>query len=197
MNVGLKIVLIMAVLIGAILMVNNFTSQDSFEYEKFSSKDSELNISMEYIAGWSANEQRGSHNSYAQAIFVEPMEAEGFKATMVAYVQRNEKAQFEPVSLKGAEDDLISRRLKFKDAKVVSNSKLKLLNTEAVDIELSYKMLDKLYQTDAKLIEVKERVVIFAKNDKFYTLRYSNRAEEFEKLDKAFYHCLKSLEIKD
>ena len=90
---------------------------------------------------------------------------------------------------------MIAKRMKLEDAEVLSRSKMRLLGSPAIDIALTYKKPDKLRSIDAKLIPFKERVVIFQKEDKFYTLRYMNPEEEFKKFDKAFYHCIKTLKL--
>ena len=80
-----------------------------------------------------------------------------------------------------------------KDAKVLIKSKTKLLGAEAVDITLSYLGLDKPYSTDAKLIAMKERMIICQKADAFYFLRYENTEARYPEFEKAFGHIAKSV----
>lgn len=177
-------------------MIGRYGNFGGLKYESYSSKDPELNITMDYILGWDYKEHRGSYGSYAQVIFIEPKKEQGLKTHIVVTVKKSSKVKFKPLTIEAMWEDLLAKRLKLKDTKVLSKSNRKLLNTKAIDIELAYKTLDKLYRVDAELIPVKERIIIFEKGEKFYTLRYMNREEEFKKFERAFYHCIKTLRIK-
>lgn len=196
MKLSLKIILVILLIVGGIFMLNRYGSFNSLKYEKYSSKDQELNITMDYISGWSYKENRGPSGSYAQVLFIEPKQEEGIKANIVLTVKSRSRVKFEPPTIETMAQDLTTKRLKLKDAKALSKSKMRLLNTEAKDIQLAYKTLDKLYSVDAKLIPARERIVIFKKDDKFYTLRYMNKEQEFKKFERAFSHCIKTLRIK-
>jgi hypothetical protein len=185
------------ILIGVIYMVNIYGCTGSSEYARYSSKDQELNLTADYIRGWLSREHRGPNNSYASVLFYEDKKDKGFKAHISITAKSSSTAEVSPSTLDAYTDDLIAKRLKFKDAKVLSKSKIRLLGTLASSIELSYKALDKLYTVDAKLIPVKERVVILKKADKFYVLLYQNKEEEFKKFSKAFSHIIKTLKLKD
>lgn len=175
-------------------MISRYDSFAGVKYEEYASKDAELNITMDYISGWRYSEHRGSYNSYAQVQFY-GLAKKDLAPSMVVTVEHSSKVKFEPLTVEGMADDLITKRMKLKDAKVLSMSKMTLLGSQAMDIALTYKTPDKLYATDARFIPFKERVVIFQKQDKFYTLRYMNPAKEFKKFDKAFYHCIKTLKL--
>lgn len=181
-------------LLGVISMLNLFGCFSNLKYEKYSSKDPELNITMDYISGWLFSEHRGSYGSYAQVIFYEPESKDKtLKAGIVVTANKIEPAF---PTIKEFSDDLITKRLKFKDAAVLLKSKIELIGTEAINIELSYKTLDKLYGKDAKLVPVKEKIVVFKRNDKFYVVRYENTEEEFTKFYNAFNRIIKTLRFK-
>ena len=185
-------------MIGVISMFSFCGCSDGFKYEKYSSKDPELNITMDYISDWHYSEQRGSYGSYVQVQFYEPIGPDkNLAASMIVTIKRSSKVKFKPLTVEAAVDDLLTKRLKFKDSKIISKSKVKLLKTEAWDIELAYKTLDKLYSVDAKLIPAKERIIIFKKDDKFYFLRYENTDEEFNKFNNAFNRVVKTLKFKN
>ena len=184
-------------LIGVIYMFNGYGCSAGVEYEIYSSKDSEINITINYISGWSYREDRGSNNSYAQVVFYPPQSKDkGLGAVIAVTVKDISRIGFKPQDIKGMADDLLSKRMKFKDAQVLSSSKIKIQGIEALDIQLSYKTLDKIYALDAKLIPVKERVVILKRENKFYLLRYENRKDEFDKFNKDFSHIIKTLKFK-
>lgn len=191
------IIIVIFLVIGVIFMLGYYSWSGGLRYDRYSSKDPELNIKMDYISGWSYSESRGSYGSYAQVQFIEPRRKDkNLSASMVVTVKRSSKIKFQPQTIKGMEDNLLEKRLQFENAKVVSKSKTKLLGIEAIDIELAYKTLDKDDSIDAKLIPVRERIVIFKRGDRFYTLRYNNTEEEFKKFDRAFTHCIKTLRFK-
>lgn len=182
---------------GAILMVNLFGCS-GVEFEKYDSKDLLINLSMDYISGWQYDETRGSYNSYAQVMFF-PFK-EGKKSPRIiisATVKDSSKVGFSPLTMEAAVEDLLVKRMQFKDAKVLSKTKTKLLNTEAMVIELSYLTLENLLNINSKLIPVKEKIIIFKKGNNFYFLRYENSAEEFDKYNSAFTHIVGTIKIKD
>ena len=185
------------ILTGVIYMSNISGCSGGLKYAQYSCKDPELNLTVDYVPGWLSREHRGPNNSYASVLFYEDKKEKGFKAHISITAKNSSTAGVDPATVDAYTNDLIAKRLKFKDAKVLSKSKIRLLNTEASSIELSYKALDKLYMVDAKLIPVKERVVILKKVDKFYVLIYQNKEKEFKKFSSAFSHIIKTLSFKD
>jgi hypothetical protein len=178
-------------------MVNLFGCS-GVKFEKYSSKDPLINISMDYISGWQYDETRGSYSSYAQVMFFPFKKGQKSpKTIMVVTVKDSSRMEFTPLTVEAAADDLLAKRMQFKEARVLSKSKMKLLNTEAIAIELSYLTLGNLLSVNSKLIPVKEKVIIFKKNNNFYFLRYENSAEEFDKYSSAFMHMVKTIKIKD
>jgi len=185
------------IIIGAISMFNLFGCSSDMKYEKYSSKDSEINISMDYIPGWLYSEHRGSYNSYAQVLFYEKGdEKKSFKAAISVNVKDASKLKEPPAAIEAMADDLKSKRMKFKDFILVSEASSKILGENAIIMDFSYKTLDKLYDATAKAIPVNEKVVIFKKGGKLYTIRYENTAEDFKKFEKSFKHMLSSLKPK-
>jgi len=185
-------------LIGVICMMNACGCAENFEYEKYSAKDPELNFTLDYISGWLHSEQAGSKGSFSQAVFYEPSTKEHSSvAAMVATVENTQNLEIKPATIDARAEDILSRRLKFKDAQLLSKNKREILGLSALDMKLSYKTLDKLYSVDAKPRTVTEKIIVLKRKDKFYTLRYQNKAEEFDKFSKAFDHLVRSLKFKD
>lgn len=182
---------------GVILMVNLFGCS-GVKFEKYTSKDPLINITIDYISGWQCNETRGSSNSYAQAMFFPFIKGQKSpRAIMVVTVKDSSKINLTPPTVEAAAEDLLTKRMQFKDAKVLSKSKMKILDTEAMVLDLSYLTLENLLNVDSKLTPVKEKVIIFKKNNNFYFLRYENSAEEFDKYNSAFAHIVNTIKIKD
>lgn len=197
MKFFLKITVVIVIITGGIFMMGNRCSGlGSLKYEKYSSEDPELNITMDYISGWRYSEHRGSYGSYAQVQFYGAVKKD-FAPSIVVTVERSSKVTFKPLTIGAMADDLIAKRMKLEDTKIVSRSKIKLLGGPAIDITLTYKKPDKLRSMEVKLIPFKEHLVIFQKDDRFYTLRYMNPEKEFEEFLRAFDHCIKTLRLKE
>ncbi len=178
------------------MMVNLFGCS-AVKFEKYSSKDPLINISLDYISGWQSDETRGAYNSYAQVMFFPFKKGQKSpKAVIDLTVKDSSKVEFAPLTIEAAADDLLAKRSQFKDAKVLSKSKIAILNTEAAVIEVSYLTLENLLKVDSGLIPVREKIIIFQKDKNFYFLRYKNSAGEFGKYNKAFGHIIKSIEFK-
>jgi hypothetical protein len=182
-------------MIGVISMLSFSGCSDTLKYEKYSSKDPEINITMDYISGWLYRETRGAKGSYAQVIFLEPQrQGKDFKAAIAVIAESSPKV--DKSGLSSFVDNLLLKRSKLKDMKLLSKDNSLLCAAEAISVELSYQTLDKLYSVDAKLIPVKEKIIILGKDGKFYTLRYINTDVEYAKFNKAFGHVVKTIQFK-
>lgn len=183
--------------IGAIIMFNLFGCSGE-KFSKYISKDSRINLSMDYISGWQYSETRGSYGSYSQVTFFQFKKGEkSSRAIMELTVKDISKMQLASPTLDSAAGDLLNKRMKFKDAKILSKSTLKLLGTDAIAIELSYLALENLLNVKSKLISIKEKIIIFRLNNNFYFLRYENSGEEFDKYNSAFMRMVKTAVLKN
>lgn len=179
------------------IMVNLFGCSGE-KFEKYSSQDPLINITAEYIAGWKHDETRGSYNSYAQVMFFPFKEGQISPRALIAVTVRDQsKLGFTPPTAEAALADLLAKRMQFQEAKVLSQSKMKLLGTEAMVIELSYLTLENLLKMDSKLVLVKEKVIIFKKDDYFYFLRYEAQSKDYNKFSSAFTRMVHSIKIKN
>lgn len=173
-------------------------SQQGFKFERYSSKDADLDITLDYISGWKVNEQKGSFDSFSQVVFLESERGEKtLPAVIVLTVKRESKVKFSPKTIDAAYTDIVNKRKNFKDSKVLSESKIKLLGEDALEFELSYRALDLPESLKAKLVPMRERVIVFKKNDKFYILRYENFAVDFDKFNPAFSQIIKTMQFKE
>ena len=181
------------------MMASLFGCSSGFKYARYSSSDPEINIKMDYLAGWKFTEDRGAKNSYAQVVFIEPLETRKEKplgASLAVTVIDSSNIGVSPATIETVADDIVKKRLMFSGAKVMSRSDMKMRNRKAVDILLSYKRTDKIYSYNPKMVSVKERIVIFEDGTKFYMIKYKAREEPFEKYNKAINHCVSSLRLK-
>jgi hypothetical protein len=184
-------------ILGVISMLSFFGCSGGFKYEKYVSKNPELNFFIDHITGWSAHEQIGSFNSFSQVGFYEPvMSGKSLRAMMIVTVMDKSRLGFAPGTLDVMLGDLIKKRMLFNSTKVVSKTSMTLSGQAAYRIEFSYRGLDSFENRQAKLVPMKERVVIFERNGKFYSVRYENLADDFNKYSRAFDHIVRSIKFK-
>lgn len=184
------------VIAGVFLMMNVCGCSDGFKYSRYSSKDPELNLTIDYISGWHCIEHRGENNVNANVLFFEDKAGDIFKAKVSLNAGDISKSRISPPTIEAIADNISASMLKFEGSKALSRSKIRLLGTKAVDLQFSYKALDRIYSVNPKLIPVKARMIIFERGDKFYTVRYENREKDFENLSKAFNHMIRTLRFK-
>lgn len=186
----------LTIIAGVFVMMNICGCSDGFKYSRYSSKDPELNLTIDYISGWRSIEHRGENNMNASVLFFEDKAGNVFKAKVSLTAIDISKSKIKPTTIDRLADSISAATLKFEGSKVLSRSKIKFLGTDAVELLFSYKTLDRIYVVNSKLIPAEERMIIFERGDKFYTIRYENREEDFEKLSKAFDHMIRTLRFK-
>jgi len=191
MNFRMKIIIL-----GAILMISFSGCSGKMKYERYAATDPKLNLSMDYISGWTHKVQYGSLDSFVQVVFYAPGRKNNtFEGMMVVTVRDSSKAGFSPRTIDGMLSDLIRKYMKYDSAKVVSKTRKDILGEDAFTIEFSFRSLNSFDSKKAKIVPMKERIVIFQKDDKFYTIRYEILAENFDKYEKAFAHIVKSIKF--
>ena len=182
--------------IGVIIMLN-LSGCSGFEFKKYISKDNRINLSLDYIKDWQYSETRGSYGSYAQVMFFPFKKGQkSSRAIMTVTVKDGLKMQPASPTLDTLIADLLTKRMQSKDAKVLSKTKMRILGTDAVAIELSYLTLENLLDVSSKLISVKEKVIILKSGNSYYFLRFSDSSEEFDKYNSAFTHMIESMSLK-
>lgn len=192
-----KNIIMVVLIMGVMTMVNSKGFSESIKYENYSTKDSELNFTVDKIFGWLVSEQRGSSDNYSQIIFFEPINAGSFvKGAIDITAQENSKTGYSNPVLEVIADDILRKRLKMKDAVMLERAKGVLNGLESWTMEVSYKSLEKPNSVKPNLITIKEKIIVFAKGNKFYTLRYQNKIEAFNKYSKAFDYIISTLKFK-
>lgn len=187
------------VAIGVIAMLNFIgCGKGEFEFVKYSSRTPSINITMDYLKGWTWLEHTYKEKNYSAVIFIQLADNKQgvFRGNMEADVFDATKLEVKPQTLEAFTEDIIAKRLKYSESKLLKKSRLKLLGTQAIDIEISFKILEKLHAAGAKRIPVKTRMVIFQKADRIYLLKLMVREEDYDRYNRAFDHIIKSLRIK-
>jgi hypothetical protein len=185
-------------LVGGIFMAGLFGCSPAPKLDKYISKDSMIGIESSYVSGWKYSESRGARGSYAQVVFYNPSSAE--KDIGSAMIFTAEDKQLLPAGINNINamaDDIVRKRSRLNSSKLLDRKNLSISGKEAVMLVLSYKKMDKLLDLSAKLIPIKEKVFIMENRGKFYTLRYENNSENYEKLNKVFDQIVKSIRFSE
>jgi hypothetical protein len=176
-------------------MADRHGNGSSLAYQEYSSQDPELNIMMEYPSDWRFREHRGSYGSYAQVQFYGAVQGD-FAPSIVLTVEPASKVAFRPLTIQGLADDLVEKRMHFEDTNVLSRAETELLGLPAVDLTLAYKQPSQLRSLEFDLVPFQERIIVFQKDDRFYTFRYMNTEKEFRDFEAAFLQGIKTLQLK-
>jgi hypothetical protein len=189
--------IIIVIIMGAVIMCMSCGCSNNQQYARYESNSPAFDIIFEYVAGWDRAEQKGSHGSFIQAALYEPAAGQKtIRANMVVTIEPAAKLQIEPGTIEAYAQDLISRRMHFKNAKAVSKKTAGCAGQPAIELVLEYRVLDNPESLNAVYVPVKERIVIFKKNDAFYILRYAHDTNKFNTFAKAFEHMLASIQFK-
>lgn len=189
--------IIIVVIMGAMIMCMSCGCSNNQQYARYESKSPAFDIVFDYIAGWDRAEQKGSRGSFIQAALYEPAaDKKKIRANMVVTIEPAAKVQIEPGTIEAYAQDLISRRMHFKDAKVISKKAAKCAGQPAIELVFGYRVLDNPESLDSVYVPVQERIVFFKKNDAFYMLRYVHDINRFNTFAKAFGHMLASIQFK-
>jgi hypothetical protein len=189
--------IIIAIIMGAMIMFMSCGCSNNRQYAKYESKSPAFDITFEYVAGWDHAEQKGSRGSFIQAALYEPAaDAKKIRANMVVTIEPAAKVQIDPGTIAVYAQDFIGRRMHFKDAKAISKKTAKCAGQPAIELVLEYKVLDNPESLNAVYVPVKERVVVFKKNDAFYIFRYAHDTKKFNTFAKAFEHMLATIQFK-
>lgn len=182
-------------IMGVFFMMDLGGCSNGIQYASYSSIDKELNVAMDYIAGWDVKEHRGV--GYASVLFLEKRVDGGYQAGVNVTVKNKASVKPEISSPASMADAFVAQKLKLREARLLKRSPLTLgYAAGAEDLLFSYTLLDKLYSLDAKPIAAQERIVIFKRGDMFYIVSYQSAQKDFYRFDKAFTRCLKSLRFK-
>jgi hypothetical protein len=192
----IKIFLLLVTITGVLAMAGFDQQKNEVVFSEYSSKDPLIGISMQYPSGWRVIEDRGANSNYAQAQFIEMTQNE-LAATFVVTAKEKVKTFGSPLTLKEIADDLMTKRMLLLEANVIKRSDTLLNANPAILIELTYKTPDKLYSTEAKLVSIQERILLIERGKNYYTVRYTNISEDFNRFLPAFELCVNSLKFLD
>ena len=178
-------------------MLSDYGCAREIKYAHYVSKAPELGIQMDYPAGWICLERQDAKAGYVNVFFSEPGKGPHLKATMMVTAKKISTLKPEMATLESFTRGFTSARLKSKDAKVLSQSPIRIIGLPAFETRISYQAPDEIYAVKANFLPIKEHIIVFQRKDTFYIVRYRNKEEEFNNLDGVFTHCIKTIKFKD
>ena len=161
-------------------------------------KDTLIDFTFDYPAGWEVFERRGSYGSFIQAQIVEPgiTDKEDKPCSIIFTIFPKPKVDFTPISAQGLADDIKQKRLLLKGSSLLSTSTSKFKELKAISQIFSYSIFKVPLQAGAQPVPIKEKVVCFEKGGNLYSLRLENKAEGFERYEKIFDKAVNSIEFR-
>lgn len=162
------------------------------DFNVYAGKDPELAVMCKYPKNWHYSEQKGSHGGFTQVIFYDSADPKELKPSITI---TSEKKSFERVAVQTKLNELISKRLRFKDSRICASTRDRVSSIIVPGFIVEYKTLSNLYSTDSSFTPVKEYVVITEDTERFYIIRYESPAADFLKYEKMFKRCLSSLKF--
>ena len=160
-----------------------------FQYEKYVSRDTLLNVTMDKLVDWTFRETRGADTSYIQVSFLPPASTmrTGISLTLKDAAHLGTKDDLEAVVA-----DLLKKRGAFSAFKLEEKQQGSLLGEPAVVLRMTYKAIMDLKQA-APLIPQGEKIMVARVKGLFYFFRYQNVLENYAQLEPAFDHMAKSM----
>lgn len=170
---------------------------DMKTFDRYEGRIKEANIAFDYPSGWFLSESSGAYEKYREVGFYERRASEKkVSACIKVTIVSEEKAEFNPRTVAGMAEDIKSMRLLLPEARFLSAHQEELCGEMAAVLGFEYELPARLYQLNSPSVLMREEIVIFEKNARFYVLSYSNTAGDFKRLATDFQHAKESLEIK-
>ena len=183
-------------LAGLITVVSVCGCSKPIHYERYSSKDVQIDFAMDYVAGWSHNESRDANGGFVRIIFTEPLRKGRIPpASMVVTVRDFPAGENASPSFDSFVDAELARRQKLKGMKLLFKASKKSVLGDSVSLEIAYQRLSDMSRADAWPMPTRDKTVILKRSGKLYTFEYTNAELNFAALSGAFDHCLQSIEF--
>ncbi len=189
--------IIVCLSMGFVVLTGITGCAPGIKYAQYTGKDPRLNLKMDFIAGWLHSEQRGTDDDYVQVLFYERELQQKARRALIAVTLKPASAfDWEPVTPLSVLYDILGKRSKLTDMAVESKGvRGTLLGVETRSAAITYRIPDKLHSAGARLIPVKEKIVVLRKGDTVYLIRYENSSRDFPAFENAFNRILKTITV--
>jgi hypothetical protein len=162
-------------------------------YELYRARDPELNISVEYPAGWTIQEHRDPKAGYTNVIFIDKDIKKTFRPMMTIMAKKTASLKDPAMTPQAFSRAIVRTRLRLIPAKILSERQVLVGGVEANQTVVVYTAMDKIYAVDARQIPVKEEMAVFKKDDYIYVLRFEAGLKDYPLYEKAYRRAAKTL----
>jgi hypothetical protein len=156
----------------------------------------ELKFSLRYPADWEAREFRDPHHGLGGATFTQKAQkGVAYRPFFAVTAKKATAFRLAAVNLQTVTQDALDRALKLDSARLLERSQRKVAGLPATEAVVAYRGLSDIYRADARVVQIREKIVIAQAGDLFYVIRYCNSEEAFSRFDKAFARACDSFQI--
>ncbi|MDD5019782.1 MAG: hypothetical protein PHS61_05110 [Candidatus Omnitrophica bacterium] len=185
------------ILIWCLVLAGGFMTGCSpkMRYEIYRAKDPELNIVVEYPAGWIVQEHKDPKAGYVNVLFIENNPRKSFRPVIGIMAKKASSLKDPAWTPQAFSRAIVRTRLKLSPAKVLSERAVMIAGVPANQTVVSFHAQEKLYTPDARSIAVKEKMAVFKRDDVFYVLRFEAGPEDYPLYEKAYRRAAKTLQM--
>ena len=144
---------LLSVFVAALFIIGCF---NDFRLRRYSSEDKDLLIKMNYVGDWQHYEQRDRRNRWAHAIFFPQQNSAAIAPEMIISIKWIDTLQMASTTIYPFTEDYIKYTLRFKNARVLSETVTVLDQHPAKDLVVAYEMPVAIDRLDVSYIPVRE-----------------------------------------
>ncbi len=162
-------------------------------YELYRAKDPELNIALEYPAGWIVQEHRDMKAGYTNVIFIDNDPAKKFRPMIVVMAKKASSLKDPSMTPRAFGGVIVRTRMKMAPAKILEERKIMITGIPATQTVVAYQARERLHAAGDQAIAAKETMAVFKKDDVLYVLRFDASQKDHALYEKAFRHAVRTL----
>lgn len=162
-------------------------------YELYSAKDPELNIALEYPAGWIVQEHKDVKAGYTNVVFIDNDPAKKFRPMIVVMAKKVSSLKDPSMTALAFGGSIVRTRLRMVPARVLAERKITIAGIPASETVVTYQARERLHASGSPTIPAKETMAVFKKNDVLYVLRFDAGLKDHALYERAFRHAFRTL----
>ena len=157
------------------------------DYAKHFTTKFSNNFVVDYPKTWKVSEIKDNVAGLSNVIFTQI----NHTGILQGYISISESKSGSS-SLEAFAKDILARRVKLKDMKVISNKAVTCAGIKGKDIILSYIGRDRL-EGPANVVTIIQRLIVLEKGDSFFTFKYESPKNSYDSKSGDFDHMLQSV----
>lgn len=177
----------------SIMLCSSGCAKNEFKYSKYSNNNPPFNLSIDYLEGWKYVEYKDPKSGILTVLFTPTDKIGFFTAFISVEVVGPETLNAKVFSTAAAADLWESKEMKLPEAKLLKRSKVSINFATAEEINISYKMLERLHVKGAKALPSQAHLVVLKKGDRIFVSKLMATQEMFDRCDRAFGHMVRTL----